>query len=214
MSHARRLAFVGLVLVPLAACNRTPSAQQAPAQVATPAADHQPAGPELRVQSWQELDFGAGAKGRVWVLTGQQFKRLTARLVVARDGKAMPGTEMQCEWDVPSENVDAQLALLLQDGAPFGAKGKRLPSLSLAFRSGSPQKRVTRSSPSVLDSLPAMLSTATTGTTVSRKDFLFAELSGDQKSGESYSLGGDVDSLVESSKNKRMVIGVVVEWEP
>ena len=62
--------------------------------------------------------------------------------------------------------------------------------------------------------LPVLMSTAATGTTASRKELLFAELSGPVKSGASYSLSGEVDSLVESSKDKRMAIGVVVEWEP
>jgi hypothetical protein len=49
---------------------------------------------------------------------------------------------------------------------------------------------------------------------VTRNDLLFAELSGERKSGESVSLGRDVASLAEASKNKRTVIGVVIDWEP
>jgi hypothetical protein len=169
--------------------------------------------PDLHVRSGQELDFGHGTKGRLWTLTGQQFKSLTVTLVVARDGKKEPGNEITCGWDESSKNVDAQLVLLLQDGSAFGAKGKRLPALTLQFRSGAPDSRKTVTAAGVHDTLPPRASSTATDSSVSFKDLLFYELSGDPATGETVTIGGTEDSLIEASKNKRLVVGVLVEWK-
>jgi hypothetical protein len=186
----------------------TPTATVATSSTAGPAA----AFPELRARSWQELDYGQGTKGRVWTLTGQQLKSLTAKLVVARDGQKLPGTEIKCTWDVPSPSIEGQLVMLLEDGSAFGAKGKRRPSMALQFRSGGPDGRKSMAAGAVHDTLPPRASSAATDSTVSNQEVLFYEISGDSVVGETISIGGSEESLIEASKNKRLVVGVLIEW--
>jgi hypothetical protein len=213
----RAVFCVSVVL--LTSCGR----QQGPPQVAAPAGNAPPAPPDvkadtnpsLKIESRQELPFGGGAKGTVWSLRGQKVKELTARLLICTDGKADNNNEISCQWNDTSKPMHGQLVLLVQDGQPFGVKGKRLASLGLSFSSGGPSSKIERSSSALISSdLPSRMSTATDATSISAKEVLYRELSAPLKEGaQAWNLGGSEEELVKSSKDGSVVLAVILEWK-
>ena len=97
--------------------------------------------PLLWIEHVHEHAFGEAGKARVWTLAGRGVKELTAQLLLCSEGRAERVTEVRCAWDEASPPLDAQLVFWDQGGKFLALKGKRLPSLSLDFRSGPPDKK-------------------------------------------------------------------------
>jgi hypothetical protein len=111
--------------------------------------------------------------------------------------------------------IHAQLVFLVQDGQPFGLKGKRLPSLSLAFQSGAPNNKSAKGNSSLIPSDLGPLqkvSEASKTSSISGKEMLYAEVAAPTKGERSFRLGTE-DNLLESSKNGGVALAVIVEWK-
>jgi hypothetical protein len=200
-------AIVCFSLVLVTSCSKQQGQPQGAAQgdntAPAPRAGKDDPDPSLQIDSRQELPFAAGTKVTIWNLRGGKVKELIARLLVCTDGKANKTNEIICRWQDTSRPVQGQLALLVQDGQPFGVKGKRLPSLSLSFQSGAPSsKNATSTSMLIPSDVGSGLSTASDARSISGKEILYAEVGAPvPKKGErSLSLGTEED-LVKSSKD-------------
>src|SRR5206468_2569513 len=86
--------------------SQPPQAQGVAAQPPTGAKNP----PSLRVEDAHRHAFGKVGEVRVWTLTGQGVKALTAYLLVFTDGKAERIDEGRCTWDGASPPLSAQLA--------------------------------------------------------------------------------------------------------
>jgi hypothetical protein len=210
-------AILCIPLALLASCSK-----QGPPQVAGPAGTAPPPArelkdetdPALKIESKQELPLGAGTKATIWTLRGTKVKDLTARLLVCTDGKADRNNEITCRWDDPSKPMHGQLVLLVQDGEPFGVKGKCLPSLSLSFQSGPPTSQTTKRISRLIPSdLGTTVRTASEASLISGKEVLYAEASAPVGKGKRTLSLGTEDGLVESSKGGGVALAVIVEWK-
>src|SRR5262245_19061426 len=97
-------------------------------------------GPDLTLEAPDKYALGPGAEAVVWGFKGQGVRELIARLLVARDGRQLPGSKTVCRWEGGSASppTEGRLTYLLQDVDPFGAKGRRLPSLGVHFCQAGP----------------------------------------------------------------------------
>src|SRR2546423_243285 len=86
-----------------------------------------------RTKPWPKrkgrLERGGGARG------------LPASPRVCSEGRAERVREVRCTGAASPPPLTAQIAFWDQGGQPLGARGKRLPSLSLTFRSGAPDHK-------------------------------------------------------------------------
>jgi hypothetical protein len=96
--------------------------------------------PHLTLEAPDRYTLEPEAESIIWGFKGQGVRELTARLLVARDGRQLHGGKTVCSWDGGSGSppIEGKLTFLLQDGVPFGAKSTRLPSLGIRFRRGGP----------------------------------------------------------------------------
>jgi hypothetical protein len=208
--HKQPLSGVALgSLVLLSSC-----AQQ-PAQPARPVETS----PSLEFPARYEVDFGAGAKAMIWDLRGEKVRDLNARLLVYSDGKVTLRSEIDCNWDDLSKPLAAQLVFLSQNGDLFGAKGKYLPSLSLSFQSGGPQRRSESLSASAIDvasrSMATLLSDPPTPTHgIWTKRVMCTRIFSAPNEGSWSSGGGpDEEFLVAESKKGRIALAVFLDWK-
>src|SRR5438094_830910 len=67
--------------------------------------------PGLTLEAPDSYALGPGAEAVVWGFKAQGVRELTARLLVARDGRRLPGSETVCRWkgESGSPPTDGQL---------------------------------------------------------------------------------------------------------
>ena len=206
-----------LAVVPLAACNKpgVPPAGMA-ATVVVPAGS--PA-PGCTIVAKRDVKLGDGTELRVWDLQAAGLKQLTARLLIATDGKVEPANEVEYKWSAwgpDAKPATGQLVLLIQDGKPFGVKGKRLPLLGLDL-DGSPSYARTGVQRDI--KLEGDLKSRTTSSSytspLGRRTVLYSQLFvKPDDPGNTFSLGSDPDTVAASSKGGRTVVAVTLEWAP
>jgi hypothetical protein len=197
---------------------RYATALLAPALVLTPTACQRagpaaaPATPALEVVAREAADFPSGAKSTTWHLRGTGVKRLTARLAAFADGRPRGETRIDCAWDVPAGAVDGRLTLLVEDGGPFGAAGKRLKTLGLAFSAGAPTSRTeARADIPPADEPGGAQSLTTLNGPVDGRKVLYVEVRGPV--GQIGLMESD-DELARASAGSRSVLAVVLDWVP
>jgi hypothetical protein len=98
-------------IVPMISCNKS-------------AAPRMAAPPPCALVSARDVKLDDGTELRTWDLRTFGLNRLTARLVVATDGKAQTAREVEYKWEPGAGSATGQLVLLIQDGKAFGAKGR------------------------------------------------------------------------------------------
>ncbi len=208
-----------LAVLLLISCNR-PAAPPAPS-AAAPLAGPEPkaAPPSCGVESPRAVKLDDGTELLVWNLKANGLKQLTARLLVATDGKVQTANEVEYKWDKwepTAPEASGQLVLLLQDGRAFGVKGKRLPLLALDLQ-GSPSHAKTDTKMGLLleGELHLRLTGNTPGNSLAKRSIIYAQLFSpkDDVLGR-FSLGSDLESVAASSKDGRTVIAVALESSP
>jgi hypothetical protein len=155
----------------------------------------------------------------VWNLRANGLKRLTARLLVATDGKVQVANEVAYQWDKweqAAPEASGQLVLLIQDGKAFGVEGKRLPLMALDLQ-GSPAHATTGTKMGLL--LEGRLHPRMTNSSYSRplgeRSVLYAQLFLPKADAAgTFTLGSDLDSVAAASKEGRTVVAVALEWAP
>ena len=212
-----RRTFLLLALLAAPACQR-PAATPATA-VAASAGPAPAATPSCSIESAREVKLADDTELRVWDLKATGLKRLTARLLLATDGKVETLNEIEYtwnQWEPTGPAASGSLVLLVQDGKAFGVKGKRLPQLALDLR-GSPShartgKRISR----MLDGdLQSRVTSSSHTSSLGERNVLYAQLfvpAAD--AGGTFALGSDPDSVAEASKGGRTVLAVTVDWAP
>jgi hypothetical protein len=206
-------------VLPLTSCNK-PAAPPAPA-VAIPAAEPEPKAvePSCAVESARELKLDDGTELRTWNLKANGLKRLTARMLVATDGKVQVPNEEEYKWDKwepAAPKASGQLVLLMQDGKAFGVKGKRLPLMALDLQ-GSPSHAKTGKRMGLLleGELHPMLTHASYDTPLEKRSIIFAQLFLPKVGAlGTFTLGSDLESLAAASKEGRTVVAIALEWVP
>lgn len=181
--------------------------------------------PSLSVEQAHEHTFGNAGQARVWSLAGEQVREVTAYLLVVNDGQAERVSEIRCTWDAPSPSLVAQIAFWDQGGQALGAAGKRLPSLSLTFRAGAPDKKAeSHTGKVILEPKGGRSSmnydcanTYLAERTVLYNHHLHMKQMEPLEDGEirSETVGGGTSEkeLIQSSKQGRVIVAVVVEWK-
>lgn len=205
-----------LALVPIVSCNKLTAP---PPPVAAPAAATPPTAlpPSCSVESTRTFELADGAEMRLWDLKASGLKRLTARLLIATDGKVQPATEIEYKWPKWSSTDPAatgQLVLLFQDGAAFGAKGKRLVQLALDLQNSPSNSKTTKRSQRLLEGdLQSRVTNATGTGSLARQEIVYSQLlqPSDAPLG-SVTLSSDPESLAGASQDGRTVVAVELEW--
>jgi RNA polymerase sigma factor (sigma-70 family) len=180
--------------------------------------------PSLRIEHVHEHAFGKAGTSRVGTLSGQGVKALTAYLLVYSKGKAERVSEIRCNWDGSSPPLTAQMAFWDQAGQPIGAAGKRLPSLSLTFRAGAPDKKTETHTGRLIPDPQGGRSSMNydvTGTAVSARTTVWVEHLHIEpmrllKTGEIHSewVGGrSEEDMIQASREGRVVFAVMLEWK-
>ena len=159
----------------------------------------------------RDVKLDDGTELRIWDLRTSGLHRLTARLLVASDGKAQTALEVESTWE-PGASTTGQLVLLIQDGKAFGAKGC-LPLLALNFPDAPHATRNEISSQLVVAGglRPTITIATTDDPRVKDRKILYAKQFVPEGSVGALD-GSNVESLVESSRGGRSVIAVVLEW--
>jgi hypothetical protein len=200
-----------LAVLPLTSCNKP----------AAPAAVPGPKSGQLTcaVVSAQEHTLDGGTDLRVWSLKANGLKRLTARLLVATDGKVQVANEIEYkwnEWDSAAPEASGQLVLLIQDGKAFGVNDMRLPLIALDLQ-GSPSHAKTGNKMQFLLSgeLHPRMSSSSYATPLANRSVLYAQIFLPKADAPGpLTLGSDVDSLAAASKEGGTVLAVALEWAP
>jgi len=162
----------------------------------------------LRIESRQELDFGEGAKAIVWNLRGEGIQKVTANMVMYRDGERMEAEQkLECAWMDRTQPKTGQVAVLLQTGT-----GKHLRSLAMSFHPVPFLKTEGKAQLAIPDDCEARGSRMLEAGTVPENEFLYTEGCAASKQERSISLG-DLKSLAENSRNGKTLIGVTLRWE-
>jgi hypothetical protein len=193
-----------LAVLPLTSCNKRSS---------------QAVGPSCSIESVREHKLDDGTELRVWNLKANGLKELTARLLIAADGKVHPASEVVYKWDKWDPATPAatgQLVLLIQDGKAFGVSGKRLPLISLDFYGSPPHVRTGTKTGLLLEGeLHSRISTsAGQGTELGQQRLIYAQLFVPKPDSPGGELSTYVESLAAASKDGRTVLAVALEWAP
>lgn len=194
-----------LAILPLTSCNK-------------PAAPPAPAAPACAVESAQEHKLDDGAELRVWSLKANGLKRLTARLLVATDGKVQVANEVEYKWDKwepAASEASGQLVLLVQDGKAFGVKGKRLPLMALDLHGSPPHAKTGKKMGLLLEGeLHSRMTRSLYTTPLGERSVLYAQLLLPKADATgTFWLGSDLESVGAASKEGRTVVAVALEWE-
>jgi hypothetical protein len=208
-----------LAVVTVTSCNK-PTAPPAPV-AAAPVGGSEPQAnpPSCSVESAREIKLGDGTELRVWNLKASGIKRLTARLLIATDGKAPPANEVEYRWQAwepAAPAASGQLVLLVQDGKAFGVKGRRLPLLALDIV-GSPSNSKTDKKMGLLleGELHSSMTHSSYGTPLGERSVLYAQLFLPKAEATgTFSSGSDPESVAAASKDGRTVVAVTLEWAP
>jgi hypothetical protein len=185
-----------------------PAAEPAPKAVA----------PSCAVESAREHKLDDGTELRVWGLKANGLKRLTARLLVATDGKVQVANEVEYKWDKwepAAPEASGQLVLLVQDGKAFGVKGKRLPLMALDLQ-GSPSHAKTGKKMGLLleGELHRWMTSSSYSTPLGERSVIYAQLFLPKADAAgTLTLGSDLESVGAASKEGRTVVAVALEWE-
>jgi hypothetical protein len=179
-----------------------------------------PAQPFCSVDAPMEKDFQEGAVIQTWNLKVYGLKSLTARLLIITDGKVNTANEsalMWNKWEPTAPPATGQLVLLIQDGVAFGAKGKRLPSLSLELV-GSPTFSGHANSSKLFlaaDLQVKLTSSWSVGFEIGKQliySQIFLEPGGQQL--KETNLRSDLDTAINISRDGRTVLAVELEARP
>ncbi len=127
MSHRIPFLLGCLAIGALPACSKhqpaPPAATTAvPAQIETSIEV-----PTCSIESKREINVGEGTELWVWNLKLAGLKQLTARILIATDGKVVPGSVLTYRWEGWKPEQPAatgELVLIIQDGKIFDVKGK------------------------------------------------------------------------------------------
>ncbi len=201
----------------LSSCNRNSDAPGTPAASSKTPATNQAANtssPFLRVHNNETHSFHGGTKLYVWTLQGYGIKELTIRLVHISNGQSKTATESVLTWnEATASKTSGKILFLIQDGQAFGANEKHSPSLSVTF--DNVHRRVT-ASPQILElnSRPApahamtegSISEHASGQILYNSIFVPPERKG-------FSLEGNLDSMIEESKNGTTFVAITLDWE-
>lgn len=215
---ATRALFVAIGLVGLltVSCGRQATP---PTNVAvTPRTPAEPAAtPSCEIESTRIVKLEDGTELRVWNLKMSRLKQLTAKLLIATDGKVQTANEIDYKWEAwgaDAAEATGQLVLLVQDGKAFGAKDKKLPLMGLEIQ-GAPSQSMTgkRSSLFLTGELQSRISTAMQKESLGKRVLVYAHLftPKDDATG-SFSLGSNPDELADASKKGRTVLAVELAW--
>src|SRR5688572_18410417 len=90
-----------LAVVPLAACNKPGMPPVAVPATVAPAAEQ----PGCSVVAKRDMKLADGTELRVWDLNAAGLKHLTARLLIATDGKVEPANEVEYKWSAWSPDA-------------------------------------------------------------------------------------------------------------
>ena len=208
-----------LAVLPLTSCNgpAAPPAPSAAASVAGP--EPKAAPPSCGVESPRKVKLDDGTDLLVWNLKANGLKQLTARLLVATNGKFQTTNEVEYKWDKwepTAPEASGQLLLLLQDGKAFGVKGKRLPLLALDLQ-GSPSHAKTGKKMGLLleGDLHPRASSSTPSNPLPKHHVIYAQLFMPKADATgTVSLGTELESMAATSEEGRTVVAVALEWLP
>lgn len=154
---------------------------------------------------------------RIWDLKLSRLKQLTAKLLIATDGKIQTANELDYKWEAWEADAPAatgQLVLLVQDGKAFGVKGKRIPQMGLEIQ-GAPSQSMTgkKSNLFLNGELLPRFSTATQKQSLGKRNLVYAQLfTLKDNLASGFSLTSDPEQLADASKDGRTVLAVEVSW--
>ena len=158
-----------------------------------------------------------GTELRIWDMKLSGLKQLTAKLLIATDGKIQTANEIDYKWETWAADATAatgQLVLLVQDGKAFGTKDKKLPLMGLDIQ-GAPSQSMTgkKSSLFLTGELQSRSSHTSQKGSLGKRNLVYAHLfvPKDNDMGN-FSFGSNPDELAESSKNGRTVLAIEVTW--
>jgi hypothetical protein len=163
------------------------------------------------ITSVRSLEPGNDTELRIWELQSRGVSRLTARLLVATDGKVRTPCQLEYKWEPPG-SASGRLMLIIQDGKAFGAQG-RLPLLALDLQ-GSPTPMRTEISSRLLvpgDLKSRMTNVVNKSERLPQQSILYAQLFMPDDGAGALNLQ-DAESLAESSKGGRTVMAVALDW--
>lgn len=174
-----------------------------------------PPAPSCAVESAREHKLDDGAELRVWSLKANGLKRLTARLLVATDGKVQVANEVEYKWEPAASEASGQLVLLVQDGKAFGVKGKRLPLMALDLHGSPPHAKTGKKMGLLLEGeLHSRMTNSSYTTPLGERSVLYAQLFLPKADATgTFTLGSDLESVGAASKEGRTVVAVALEWE-
>jgi hypothetical protein len=161
--------------------------------------------------SGAQLHIGAGTQLREWELRGSGVKELTVRLLVAVNGKSKLVQQEVYQWQKPRPDARLELLLLVQDGEPFGAKNKHLPSFAVRAKGLPVEASSSKREPTFLEGPFAVGVGADRfkGPVAPGKPFI---VQWDLLGGTTDAKIGSVDDLVEATKGRRSGLILVLEW--
>ena len=209
------ICLAAMSVVSAVSCNRqvTPPTAVAvsPRVPAEPAAT-----PSCEVEASRTVKLGDGTELRIWDLKLSGLKQLTAKLLIAVDGKVQTANEIDYKWEAwdASTVATGQLVLLVQDGKAFGATDKRLPLMGLEVQ-GAPSHAMTgkKSGLFLTGEVQSRFSTAMQKQPIGKRNLVYAELfTMKDKLDSGASLSSDPEQLAAASKDGRTVLGVEVGW--
>jgi hypothetical protein len=208
--------LIGMTSLAALSCGRpaTPATGGAAMQptLAKPAAEV-----SCGIESSRTVKLDDGTELRIWDLKLSGLKQLTAKLLIAVDGKVETANEIQFKWDAWGADAPAatgQLVLLVQDGKAFGAKDKKLPQMGLEIQGAPSQSMTGKKSGLFLNGdLQSRLATASQKQSLGKRSLIYAQLFvSKDKSDGNFSLTSDPEQLAAASKDGRTVLGVEVDW--
>lgn len=212
------LFFLLILAVWTSSCGQRPVTETTAAATKPNSAPAPDTSPRCQVVSNDKVGFGPNANVTAWNLEIAHVQELTARLALLADGQSKTLTEITVKWDkwpADAKPAKGRLVYLVQDGAAFGAKDKRLASLSLSIPDGPSSSRTERRSSDLLEGDWASFGgTQTTSGDVSAgtPHVLSVELFRPATSiPDVTSWSSTLDSLLEASKKGVRILVVVVE---
>lgn len=207
--------LVCLIALSAASCNRQPS--QPTVVAVTPRMPAEPSvTPSCEVESSRTVKLDDGTELRIWDLKMAGLKQLTAKLLIATDGKVQTANEIEYKWETWEASVVAtgQLVLLVQDGKAFGVKDKQLPLLGLDLKGEPPRFMTGKKSNLLLNGeLQSRMSTAMQKQSLGKRNLIYAHLFTPKDNPASgFSITSDPEQLAAASKDGRTVLAVELSW--
>jgi hypothetical protein len=200
-------------------CNKpTPPLPSPPEEKEAKQTPDSPPNPFCSLEAPQKQGFPEGTVANIWNLKAFGLTSLSARLLIIDNGNIKTVSEVVYKWDkweITSPAATGHLILIIQDGLPFGVKGKQLPMLSLELQNAQSHTRTSNRAGFLLEgNLQSKSTSSWSSSNQMGKHLIHSQLflPADREF-KGVTLGSDLETTIASSKGEggRTILAVELD---